>query len=351
MEANSPKNTKSQEGNAFFSEALDAAIADFPKRSQEIVRARYGVDGKGSLTLEEIGRKYSITRERVRQVIREVLRKVKENKEAASVSEVRSKIAFTIRENSGIMEEKSLLAMLGGDSAGEQGAARFFLDCLDEAEEQEVKGELRYSFSDPSFKLSNWRAIKSLAVSVLAEKKEPMSDKEIFAEAAGKAGKELDKKEFLDSLAVSEEILRNNFGKWGLSDWKEISPKGTREKAYLILKEAGRPLHFKDIAGRIDKFQLSKKKTHPQTVHNELIKDGNFVLVGRGIYALSEWGYKKGTVKDVLEEILVKSKKPLRKDEILEKVLEVRQVKKSTIVINLNNFFAKNKAGEYTLKK
>jgi DNA-directed RNA polymerase delta subunit len=97
-------------------------------------------------------------------------------------------------------------------------------------------------------------------------------------------------------------------------------------------------------------LQKGKKKTHPQTVHNELIKDKRFVLVGRGTYALSEWGYKRGTVKEVLEEILRKHSRPMKRGDIIKKVLEVRQVKKSTIVINLNTFFAKIDKDTYALK-
>ncbi|HAV11549.1 MAG TPA: hypothetical protein DCX32_03320 [Candidatus Moranbacteria bacterium] len=109
-------------------------------------------------------------------------------------------------------------------------------------------------------------------------------------------------------------------------------------------------MHFKDIAEEIDKSGLNKKKTHPQTVHNELIKDKKFVLVGRGIYALAEWGYEKGTVKDVLEDILKKYPAAMTREEIIKEVLKVRQVKKSTVIINLNNYFKKTKEGKYTSK-
>ncbi|MFZ3031722.1 MAG: hypothetical protein WA082_01680, partial [Candidatus Moraniibacteriota bacterium] len=88
----------------------------------------------------------------------------------------------------------------------------------------------------------------------------------------------------------------------------------------------------------------------PQTVHNELIKDQRFVLVGRGIYALSDWGYKPGTVKDVITEILQAAGKPLSREDILARVLEIRQVKKSTIIINLNTFFARIGKNAYTIK-
>jgi DNA-directed RNA polymerase delta subunit len=155
----------------------------------------------------------------------------------------------------------------------------------------------------------------------------------------------------MNLLEVMAGFAKNAFDKWGLFDWKEINPKGTREKIYIVLKERNKPLHFVEIAEHIDKYQLSKKKAHPQTVHNELIKDDRFVLIGRGIYALKEWGYQEGTVKDILKDILKKSKKPLTKDEILEQVFKMRKVKKSTVMINLNNslHFMKEK-NQYSIK-
>jgi DNA-directed RNA polymerase delta subunit len=134
-------------------------------------------------------------------------------------------------------------------------------------------------------------------------------------------------------------------------DWTEISPKGTREKVYLVLKEHQKPLHFIEIAKTIDKFKLGKRKAHPQTVHNELIKDERFILIGRGIYALSEWGYFQGTIKEVIESILEKNKKPMDKNQIIEEVLKIRKVKKTTIMINLNNKNYFKREGEFYLIK
>ncbi|MEK9174207.1 MAG: HTH domain-containing protein, partial [Patescibacteria group bacterium] len=158
---------------------------------------------------------------------------------------------------------------------------------------------------------------------------------------------------YLNFLTVAKDVKQNVFGRWGLATWSDIKPRGTREKAYLVLKTGGKPLHFREIARLIDEHGLHTKKrqSHPQTVHNELIKDKRFVLVGRGIYALSEWGYKKGTVKEVIEEILAAATKPLAREEILEQVLKVRQVKKSTIIINLNTFFERVAKNTYVAKK
>lgn len=331
-----------------FSEALKKIISDLTSRSQEIIFSRYGVFNSGALTLEEIGKKYSITRERVRQVVREVLKKVKDKKQDPLFLEVQDAIVLAIGENGGIMEKGKLLKTLGKGNSSEEAAVCFFLECIDTVKEIEVKDEMLLSYMQSKFDIATWRKVKDAVIDILEKQKKPLSTEELYEMVKGQLN--IEQHIFQNFLEVSEQIKQNNFGKWGIAKWKEISPKGTREKSYLVLKEAEKPLHFREIAKKIDEYNLNKKKTHPQTVHNELIKDKNFVLVGRGIYALVEWGYKKGTVKDVIEEILKKSSGPLKKDEILKKVLEIRQVKKSTIVINLNNYFAKSKEGTYSLK-
>jgi DNA-directed RNA polymerase delta subunit len=79
----------------------------------------------------------------------------------------------------------------------------------------------------------------------------------------------------------------------------------------------------------------NEKKVTKQAVHNELIRDERFILIGRGIYALREWGYNKGVVEEVIEEVLITAGKPLHKDEIIKEVLKRRVVKETTILLNL----------------
>ena len=73
------------------------------------------------------------------------------------------------------------------------------------------------------------------------------------------------------------------------------------------------------------------------TIHNELIRNNEFVLIGRGIYVLKEWGYKPGTVIDVIVDILAKAKGAMSTDDIIAKVLKIRKVKNSTVYMNLQN--------------
>lgn len=352
-------NTAENKGNKsvdpiqqIFTNAIKEILGDFSERAKEIVLSRYGIFNAKALTLEEIGKKYNITRERVRQVIREVLKKVQEKKDDQIFSKIRENVFLALQENSGIMEKEALLEKLGKGVSSEKAALNFFLECMDVVGKNEIKGELLSSFSLPDFDVEKWQVKKNIVVEILKTQKKPLLLAELF-KAIKNQEKEFDlsQETLLHYLEVSAEIRKNTFGKWGIAKWKEISPKGTREKSYMVLKEASKPLHFREIAKKIDHHNLNKKKTHAQTVHNELIKDENFVLVGRGIYALVEWGYRSGTVKDVIEDILKKSEKLMNKDDVLSKVLEIRHVKKSTIVINLNNYFIKTKSGHYSVKK
>lgn len=333
-----------------FADSLRILMQDLPKRSQEIIFSRYGIIGKKPVTLEGIGKKYGITRERVRQVVREVFKKVKDKKKHPAFVQMSEAVEHSIRNNHGIMEKGKLLAQFAKDDVNERGAVVFFLECFEGVRHVESKGEILKSYVQKQFDFNTWKKVKDTAKTVLEKKRESLREKEFIREIAALLDEiEVEEEMLMHFIESAEEIAKNNFGKWGLVQWKEISPKGTKDKAYLVLKEAGKPLHFRMIAEHIDLYKLNKKKTHPQTVHNELIKDKNFVLVGRGIYALAGWGYKKGTVRDVIEDILAGSDKPLSREEIMKRVLEVRHVKKSTIVINVNNFFKKTEKG-YTLK-
>jgi DNA-directed RNA polymerase delta subunit len=333
-----------------FKEALNQAISGMADRSRDIIFARYGVLGKAK-TLEEIGNSNKITRERVRQIIQETFKKVRVRENNPSVAQAKSKIAFTISQKNGIIDKEELIRLAGKENIQEASAARFFLDCFKDFTAREIKGELKKSYMFTGFDVDEWRKFKNAAHNILESEKRILTHDELAIRMAHRLGSEIKEDMILNWLTVSEEIKKNNFGKWGLSGWEEVTPKNTREKAYLVLKEAGKPLHFTEITELIDKYGLNRKKTHPQTVHNELIKDERFVLVGRGTYAMADWGYKKGTVKEIIEEILRKKAKPIGRDEILNEILKVRKVKKSTVMINLNNSFMRVGKSEYTIGK
>ena len=149
-------------------------------------------------------------------------------------------------------------------------------------------------------------------------------------------------------LSMSKTISKNPLGEWGKATSPNVHTRGVKDYAFLVMRKHGSPMHFKEVADSITK--TFGRKTHYATCHNELIKDSRFVLVGRGLYALAEWGYKTGIAREVIRDIL-KREGPLSKDDVVERVMKERYFKKNTILVNLVNpkFFKKNKNGFYSV--
>lgn len=334
----------------FFAMVQDL-ISFLPKRSQDIIKKRYGLNQEKGETLEKIGQEYEITRERVRQIISDALKHISEKLEESNFKKAQERLIFTIGKNNGIIKETEIVSKFNLDGFREANSIKFFADCSRKISAVQEKGIVERSWVLDEAILEKVLKVGKAAETVLEKKKDLLTSEEISQNIA-LALSEVSKEEILSILPILHRVQKNKFNKWGLRNWPEVNPKGTREKIYLVLKEKNKPLHFTEIAKAIDEFQLGKRKAHPQTVHNELIKDGRFVLIGRGIYALAQWGYSDGTIKDVLKNILSESKKPLSKEEILAKVLKMRKVKKTTVMINLNDrkVFEKNK-DLYTIKK
>jgi len=330
------KNPKNPRNGADFLVLVTEMLSTLPKRSQEIIQKRFSIFEEKPWTLEKIGQQYNITRERVRQIIVDALKKISKKRDSEKFQKAEEKMLFTIFENNGIISEKKVLDKLSQGNPSIANAVAFVMMLSDKVIPHEEKGIIKRSWLASREVVDKVKCLSKAATEILKKESKPLTGQEILKKIREKKS-EFSEKEARNFLEVLETVNQNAFGKWGIFDWQEINPKGTRERIYLVLKEKNKPLHFTEIAMHIDQFGLGKKKAHPQTVHNELIKDERFVLIGRGIYALREWGYQEGTVKDVLKNILKESQKALSREEILEKVLQVRKVKKSTVMINLNN--------------
>lgn len=343
------KSTKKASKNLFFEEVVNSITKDINERAIVMIADRFGFRKNDPKTLGQIGERYGITRERVRQIIKEAVNKVRQRALKDELfKKAEDKIKFTINEKHGIISKKELIETLASHE-DEENFIGFILHCSDNFDLIDNEEEMEEVVTHSQFDFKTWKSIKEKAKDILHLHNKTL-DSAFFYNELLKHHPELNEEVFFSFLSVSREIKRGVFEKWGIVHWKEIAPKGVKEKAHLIIKEHNKPLHFREVAKLIDEYKLNKRKTHPQTVHNELIKDEKFVLVGRGTYALREWGYQRGTVKDVIAEILGGSIEPLHQDEIIEKVLSVRNVKKTTIIINLNNFFKKIDKQKYALK-
>ena len=62
---------------AMLNEAVAAALADLPERDRQVLRLRFGLDDGQVHTLEELGREFGVTRERIRQIESKTLAKLR----------------------------------------------------------------------------------------------------------------------------------------------------------------------------------------------------------------------------------------------------------------------------------
>ncbi len=323
--------------NVEFSTVFNTVLEGSSSRSREIIAKRFGIGEKTPLTLQAIGDEYGITRERVRQIVQSGLRNVRNVDDNNYIfTSARDVIIAHIEDNSGIIAIDKLV-VLGGDNRDEHGAIRFLIEGMNEIEfisdkKHPVKNDV-VALAD--FDINNWNQIHNAIKDILQIKQKTYTSEKLYEKLKNDTIKHRQLKKYLE---VSAEIEQNPFKKWGIAEWDEISPRGVREKALLIMKEKKEPMHFRTITEMIDSYGLGKKgkKSHPQTVHNELIRDDNFVLVGRGVYTLSADDHVEGTVKDVIENVLKKSDKPLTAEEVIERVLEMRYVQPSTVKVNLS---------------
>lgn len=326
-------------------------LGSLPVRAQDIVVSRFGLNQSGEeMTLESIGKKYGITRERVRQIENYAINHIRKSENYIKEKPVFEELFAVIKNMGGLVSEEDLLIELGKDPSTRKNI-HFLLVVGDNF--NKIKEDLEFKH--------RWHIDKELADRIheaLRKLYASLNDDEIvpeseiissFLEHLQEVSDEYKQDEILTRwLSISKNIAKNPLGEWGKSNSPNIKTKGVRDYAYLILRKHGSPIHFKEVARLIG--EIFNKKAHVATTHNELIKDPRFVLVGRGLYALKEWGYVTGVVRDVIKEI-IKKEGPLSKDQILEKVLKERYVKENTILVNLQNpkFFKKNKQGLYTI--
>jgi len=330
-------------------EATKKLLSALTKRAQDVIVSRYGLGAKPTkMTLDSIGKKYNITRERVRQIENHSLTAIRKSKVYKEAEPVFAELKGLVVELGGIVSEHDLLRHLSKEP-GLQNHIHFLLVAGEEFKKEKEGEEFKH----------RWHVDQELARKIedaLRKLYSKLSDDELIFEADIISSfleevKDLNEK-YKDEeiikrwLSISHKIGKNPLGEWGRADSPNVNVKGMRDYAFLVIRKHGSPIHFKEVAKAIT--QYFDKKAHVATTHNELIKDPRFVLVGRGLYALSEWGYMSGVVKDVIQKILEKEG-PLTKEEIIKKVLKERYVKENTILVNLQNpkFFKKDKEGRY----
>jgi len=303
------------------------------EREQEIIARRFGLFERKE-TLEQIGELLGITRERVRQLEKAVVSRLKAQASEDTLPhlvEIQDRFIKELQATGNIARVSELTARVADKNDRiTQSRVSFLAQLCPRLVVVEENDHFHHSVAIKE--VHDEKTIKSLVGKIIDSIKtigEPAHIKQI-AETAGH-----EDHTHAHALASTSKHLATLNDRWGLTKWPMVNPKNIRDKIYVILHETGKHMHFNEIAEAIKESEFKRKDVTTQAIHNELIKDKRFVLIGRGIYALKEWGYARGTVADVIKEVLKKAGEPMHRDDIVREVLKSRKVKETTILLNL----------------
>ena len=301
------------------------AVGEEHDREREIIVRRFGLKERRE-TLEQIGELLGITRERVRQLEKAIV--------------VRLKLAAEAGELEGLHDAERLIIRDLSEN-GRVGRVSDITQRLLDVETPTVQQRAHIAFiGEVSARLTPINETdkyhQGLAIAEYGDEKAVRSRVDEIVAAIKQHGAPISL-EALRGLASLSTQLAHLKDMWGLSKWPTVNPKNIRDKIYVVLLDEGKPLHFSEIAQRIKESTFKRRNVTKQAIHNELIKDKRFILIGRGIYALDIWGYSQGTVADIIAGILRDEGGPLHRDEIVKRVLKSRQVKETTILLNLQS--------------
>jgi len=322
-------------------------------RAKEVITNRYGLGRDAQkMTLEAIGNQYGITRERVRQIENAALGSIKKSDTFSKEAPTFDELVSAIDSLGGIISENELLELIAKDK-NTQNHILLLLTLGDAFNKKKEDNEFKHHwYTDENLRNTIDTALKNIYKNL--SKDDLVSESELinaFLDEVKDLNIKYRNEEIVKRwLSISKILDKNPLGEWGIANSPNVKVKGMRDYAYLAIKKNGSPMHFTEVSKAISDY--FGKSAHTATCHNELIKDKRFVLVGRGLYALLEWGYTSGVVKDVIIKILEKEGH-LTRESIIDRVRKERYIKDNTIMVNLQNrdYFNIDKDGKYSINK
>lgn len=335
---------------------VDNLLLLLSDKEKEVIVKRFNLNGEKKYTLEEIGQDFSVTRERIRQIEKTALSKMKRNVFNTSLNSIHDFTYQLIMNTGGICTEDKLMSFFRREEFKQLGFKEDHLHLVFVLDERTTCIGNTILFN-PYIRLNNLsdfvlKQTASMIVNELRKTSKIIDIESLLPVISKKLTDNEITTNFLKSLvSLDKRLILIDDNSVALKEWRHIHPRTLRDKILFVLRKENNPLHFSEISTKIDELSFDRKEVNIQAVHNELIRHDMFVLIGRGIYALTEWGYEPGTVTDVIKEFLLENGDS-HQDDIVSHVLSKRQVKRITVLLALKNSSIFHRSGRkhYSLK-
>lgn len=311
------------------------------EKEKLVIIKRFNLDGQGKATLEEIGNEFAVTRERVRQIERNALAKMRRNVFNTALQHLHSFAKDVVENSGGFVREsliqEELLALVPKDVEVDENGLHLSLVLHESLECIGNTIDFHPYVKNKSFPDYTLKHVASSLINYLHKQGDvkPLKNAENELKAVMDE-LNFDDKKVKSLIRLDKRLILLENEMLGLMEWRHVYPRTLRDKISYILRNETSPLHFSVIADKISNSSFDRRSVNLQAVHNELIRCEQFVLIGRGIYAMADWGYEKGTVTDVIEKVL-EDKVEMAQEDIVAAVLAQRQVKKITVLLALKN--------------
>lgn len=331
---------------------LNDLLKVLSEKEYSVLFKRYGLKNSRAMTLAAVGEEYAITRERVRQIQENGIKKLQRNAVNTDLVNIHEWLQGTLKDHGGLMKAQTLvdeLVQLLPQESDSMAELLLICELCSDVRHEHNKVDFEPHFRFTNISFSQIKSISTKIIDVLRKEDNILSLAKLVSEVSANLGF-ANKKLIEACLRIDRRLSIDDRG-ISLISWRHINPKTLFDKINFILNNSMEPMHFSQIAEKISAEKFDGKSVSVQAVHNELINNPLFVLIGRGIYALKTWGYKEGTVSDVIESILSK-KGPMHLYDLTQEVLQRRKVKPVTVQINLNSKkskFRRTRDGLYEL--
>ncbi len=318
-----------------------------PKEQLVLVRKFGLLTGGKEVPLQRIGKDYNLTRERVRQIEAQALMRVRRLMVGTAMYiDLIEDAKKMLRDEGGILIEDSMINKIVNLKKYEFTRQEIKLILVSDFDITYLKRNKNFNkcfYIDPLFE--DFLTVVSLYTKDYFKKRGESVD---IYEFATHLKTEFSKKYDQITFLKNDQFFLNFFtslrdiklfdGKLWTADFVDVHPKTIKLKILYTMRRMAKPVHFQELPAKIMEH-FPAKNIKVNTVHNELVKNNDyFVNLGLGLYGLKEWGFKWGTVVDIIARIFQQHKRPMSVKEISKELLKEKMVSPNTILLNLQKY-------------